>query len=129
MIRALEEKDLMLLNEWVFEWRNLRFASQYYEADTDVKDGFICDDTAAGWLIEASRKLAFLDGFIASPFASKQQRDESLDALSQHLLAVCKERGVKRVYAITYVPAIINRALSLGFVVQTQQNTLLVKEL
>lgn len=105
------EKHVKLVNSWLdARHHDGRIAAELYPSTGFVSDGCFC-----GFLYETGTSLAYLDGFISDPSATKEQRSEALSALVESLVGLAKERGIKMLHCFTKAPTLKSQAKASGF--------------
>lgn len=89
--------------------------------------GYIVPGVAAGWLCQTDCDLAFLDGYVTHPEASKERRHDALDAITGALLEDAGNRGFKTVLVLSKDEGIIARAGRHGMELATHTYRMLRK--
>lgn len=78
--------------------------------------GMIVEGLAAGFLIQTDTPVAFLEHFVTNPAANLSDRRMALSEIALTLERIAREKGFKRVAAITQSVPILKVASSLGYV-------------
>jgi hypothetical protein len=80
------------------------------------KTGYVVEGVAAGFLyIVMGAPLGYLDGYIANRKASKSDRNQALDLITEMLLALAKVKRIRYLKCDTQVDPIRERAKRFGF--------------
>ena len=109
MIRPYTEGDYQTLKAW-FESRGRTCPS----ADLLSKTGFI-SDSAAGFLYLTNSSIAFADCFVSDVLAPKAQRQSELKAISEAIIELAKQSGVKVIKADSQIDTMVLLSLELKF--------------
>jgi hypothetical protein len=108
--RKFESKDLSIINCWYRE----RGSAQLTE-DAIPSLGFIVDDIGAGFIYQTDSCLCFIEGYVANPATSKEDRKEAFDIITANLIMAAKEAGYTKILAFTEHPEIKKRCLRYDF--------------
>ena len=80
--------------------------------------GLIIEGHCASWLMRVNgTSIAIIEPTTANPALDQQTRSAALDILIPDMLRLAQEHGVTRLIGMSYLPAIIDRALALGFTI------------
>ena len=99
--------------EQVHRWYAARNETMTPDALPQI--GFIIPGKAAGFLYRTDSSLAWIEGLVAAPELSREERAPAIDAV---VVAVCDEArrlGFKVVMGYTQLDAVVSRAQRLGF--------------
>src|SRR4051812_14294737 len=102
--RFFQEEDLAQINDW-YAIRQM----PPMKAAILPKFGLIVDGACAGFLYQTDSAMSMLDGFIANPLASGEERERALDLVTEGLMERAKELGFLTVVAQTKRGAIRER--------------------
>lgn len=78
-------------------------------------NGVIVDGKAVGFLILMDNNCGMIDFFLSNPKTSKKERREALDQVSERLIDIARDRGVRMLLCSTRKKVIRDRALKYGF--------------
>lgn len=74
---------------------------------------------AAGFLRRVEGNIAQIDSYVTNPQASAEDRHNAIDLLTQTLMTTARNLSLSGLIVITQVQSIADRALKLGFKVNT----------
>lgn len=77
--------------------------------------GFIEEEFAAGFIILLSNKCGILDFYVSNPHASRSDREAALFEITEELIIVAKEVGVKMITFTTQSESIKELGKHLNF--------------
>lgn len=77
--------------------------------------GFIEENVAAGFLVLLSNKCAILDFYVSNPHTSRAEREDALFNITEELIVVAKEVGVKMITFTTQSKSIKELGRRLDF--------------
>src|SRR5262245_35083652 len=80
------------------------------------KVGFVSPGVAMAFLYQTDSKLAYFEGMVANPKTTVEQRSNGLDEVAVALIAEARKLGFKVLVGQTDIPAVVERALRFGFV-------------
>lgn len=123
MIRRYEDKDFEQVKSWL-ESRDMRV----FHPNILPKTGFIVDEVAVVFLYRTDSDICYLENLVSNPNSEQETRDKAIKALIEEAFKEAKSQGFKFVIAVTDVPAVIERALSVGSHIETKK-VLLTKQL
>lgn len=115
-MRFIEDTDYETLSTW---WAAYKFP--VVPKDSLPKNGFIIDNTCAGFIYCTDSNIAWLEFVIANPHASKEARKEGLQKLLLGLTGLAKELGYKVIFSSVNHSGLMERYLEAGFE-KTDQN-------
>ncbi len=121
-VRKYEEKDFDQIKSWL-ELRKMKVIHPRILPKT----GFIVDGVAAVFIYRTDSDLCYLENLISNPESDNEVRDTAIKSLVDEAF---KEASLefKFILAITDLPAVITRALSVGAYIETNK-VLLTKQL
>lgn len=99
--------------EQVLHWLQLRGES--ITPDALPKTGFIVPGKAAGFLYRTDSSISWIDSLVASKEATKEERNEALDAVVLALREEARRGGFKVMMGYTLFQVVVDRAERLGF--------------
>jgi hypothetical protein len=85
------------------------------ETDKLPPTGFVVDGLAIAFLLRTDGPLAFIEGLVGNPWLPREQVDPALDAVVQAVIGCAREEGFRVLQGTTAFPAVVARALRLGF--------------
>lgn len=122
--RLIAHADLEVINQWM-RARDMR----PLPPDLAASPTWIVDGVAATSLYPMRDVPAALIGnTIANPDTTEDERDAALDALFRAAYDYAAENGIRIIYGVTQVPAIVKRATKHGYRVKYTGATFLVAE-
>jgi hypothetical protein len=98
-----------LLNQWRKPWGELMTP----EALPQV--GFVVPDKAAGFLYRTDSSVALIEGIIAAPGLSREERNGAVDAIVAAVRDEARRQGFKLLLGYSQLDAIKVRAEKFGF--------------
>jgi hypothetical protein len=110
VIRSFEPSDLATINGWYRQ-----YGMPELTLNSLPKTGFIVEGIAAGFLFITDANLALMDAYIANPEASKEERKQALDKVTDALLEQARLSGINRVLALTKREVIEERCQNYNF--------------
>lgn len=128
MIRPVEDFDF----DQIFSWYKKHNINTYpfnitYDKEWFSQTGFIEPNIAAGFVYLTNSKRAYIEDFISNPDVSKEDRDNALNKIVYKIETLCQDNKIKYIMAATNHAAIINRALSHGYQLNTESFRIIVK--
>lgn len=103
------ENDYNILLSWWAGWR-----TKYIPRDMLPPVGFI-SDYAAAFVLETVGVAAFIETLVNNPSAKKDRRSEGTDEVIGAAVKYCKEKGFKKLYALTRKETVARRAVKHSF--------------
>ncbi len=91
--------------------------------------GFVTDERAAGFLYKTDSTIAWVEWVVADPLASKEDRDQSVDALLEKLFDEARQFGFATIFTSSNKPSFLSRLERHGFLVGDRGVTQLFKRL
>jgi hypothetical protein len=94
-------------------WLELR--NEVITPDALPQTGFIIPGKAAGFLYRTDSSVAWIEGLVAAPGLSREERSQAVDAV---VAAVCREArklGFKTLVGYTVLDVVVERAKRFGF--------------
>jgi hypothetical protein len=80
------------------------------------KVGFVAPGVAMGFLYQTDSKLAYIEGMVANPKASAEERGKGIDEVTLAIIAEARKLGFKVLHGQTELKVIVERAKKLGFI-------------
>lgn len=112
--RIYTQNDAPLISGW---WELIHRTE--YPLDAISSIGLIVEmdgiPSSCGFLYETNSKICFSDFVIVNPALPKKHRDLAINALTDGLVLLSKERGFKYIFANVRINKLIKRLLCRGF--------------
>lgn len=99
--------------EEIRRWNEAR--KEVITPDALPQTGFIIPGKAAGFLYRTDSCLAWIEGLVASPKLSKEERSQAIDAVVLSVSEAARQLGFKVLLGYTVLDAVVKRAERLGF--------------
>lgn len=123
MTRDYVDTDYPVLCEW---WNAQKFPPPPQEFLPGT--GFICNDTAAGFLYLTNSTIVWLEWVVVNPKADKAIRTASLTELINHIAKQAGFVGAKMIFTSSNFWPFIQRLQTFGFVVGDKNTTQLFRK-
>lgn len=107
------DKDYDTLSSW---WKAYKFP--VVPQDSLPKNGFIIDNTCAGFIYCTDSNIAWLEFIVANPSISRAERQNGLKDLISGLTGLAKELGYSHVFTSTNHPGLEKLLVETGYTVQ-----------
>lgn len=105
------------IQHWITQWGMDETVVEFLPTT-----GFIIEGLAAIFIYETNSLVCYIEGFISN--RNIKISDAVLNRLGQTAIDAAKEKGFKRMIAITELPVVAERAVGLGFKKQSKQDLL-----
>ena len=102
IMRPITPADYNEINKW-YHQRNL----EGVPSEQLPAYGLMVPGVAASYLVQTDSKIAFIEGFIGNPAATKTQLYFAMEDIHAGLLKAAKEFGYKKVFIFTKHPTIV----------------------
>lgn len=109
-IVRFSKKDIPEVNSW-YVARGISPINENLFPDI----GFICHGVGAGFIYQTDSALCFIDGYIAHPMTTKEDRKEAFDDITNALIRTAKDHGFDQILAYTKNPEIKKRCEKFSF--------------
>jgi hypothetical protein len=110
------------------EWSKMRGLGMV-PLDLLPKTGRIVSGVCAAFLYLTDSKVGFLENMISNPAVDRTVSSDALDSCVRAIEQDAKSAGVQLLWSSTCLPAVLERADRLGFVVQKRAFKLILKGL
>lgn len=97
--------------------------------DSLPKNGFIIDNTCAGFVYCTDSNIAWLEFIVANPRISRDERKAGLQNLLSGLTGLAKELGYAYVFTSTNHANLEERLVEMGYKVQDRNVTHLIRSI
>ena len=123
IVRKYQKEDFCQISEWLINRNSLVFHPNILP-----ENGFIVDQVAAVFLYSTDSDFCYLENLVSNPDVDSKIRNEAISKMIEHAFAAASDLNFKFVLAVTDVPAVVARAVTLGAKTETNK-TLLTKQL
>lgn len=104
------DKDYDVISSW---WKSYKFPVIPREALP--KNGFIIDETCAGFIYSTDSSISWLEFVVANPSLSKEERKQGLQKLLLGLTGLAKELGYSIIFSSVNHSSLMERYKEVGF--------------
>lgn len=118
------ETDYNTLSSW---WKHYNFP--VIPKDSLSKNGFIIDNTCAGFIYCTDSNIAWLEFIVANPSISRDQRQNGLIDLISGLTGLAKELGYSHVFTSTNHPNLEKLLVETGYTLQDRNVSHLMRSI
>lgn len=103
-MRRFTKKDIPTINAW---YQARKLPPLHPELYPDI--GYIVENVAAGFIYQTDSVLCFIEGYIANPQTSKEERKAAFDEITTALIRTAKDHGFKSILAYSQLEEIRKR--------------------
>jgi hypothetical protein len=93
----------------------MQFRNEDITPDALPQTGFVIPEKAAGFLYRTDSSVAWIEGLVAAPGLSREERSEAVDAVVAAVCQEAKKLGFKMLLGYTVLDVVVKRAERLGF--------------
>jgi len=101
--------------EWWRDWEWPEMTTELLPKDTGAVATYKGNPTCMGWLFTTNSKFCVIELFISDKNQPKKVRNESVEAVIDHLISLALEKGFKVVFSSFTSKKMISRFLERGF--------------